>query len=153
MKSLIVSFLALTSVSAWAACPTFNASYLCKGEGVEEKLNVKTTLVNGVAQYQIDDTTVLADGVYRNVNFRGGQFDMAASCANNTLTLKILLDGGEGDNPACGAEKWNLRYNLNWTPAANKKDVNESHTGETVCASGKTIPSDDMKGSMVCVPQ
>lgn len=148
MKLAVMSFVSLLSISA-LACPTFNGEYECKGEGMEQTLNVKTEVVNGVHQYSLDDTTVIADGQFRKVNFQGGLYDMAASCKNQTLDVKILFDGGEGDSPECGTQKWNLLYVLSFTE--NGKNITENHAASLMCEDGKTFPTDDMTGSMNCV--
>ena len=147
MKMILATLVSCFSISAFA-CPTFNGTYECKGEDMEQVINVKTTVVNGVSQYALDETVVLADGVFRKVNFQGGLYDIAASCVNSSLKIDVKFDGGVGDNPDCGNEAWHLLYTLNWTPQG--QNILENHSGMTVCASGKKVPSDDMKGSMVC---
>lgn len=147
MKILISTLIAGFSLSA-SACPTFNGTYACEGDGIQQTLKVKTSQVNGVSQYTIDETTVLADGQYRKVNYQGGLYDIAASCKAQTLNVNIMFEGGEGDNESCGAEKWNLRYGLSFTP--NGENITEAHQATTVCQSGKEFPT-DMKGSMNCV--
>ncbi len=147
MKILIASFLSVLSLSA-AACPTFNGTYACQGDGIEQTLTLSTSSVNGVTAYKVDGTEILADGTYRKIDYMGGQFDVAASCRGQTATLNIRLDGGKGDSEACGNQSWHLIYTTNWTP--NGINITETHSGATVCADGKVVP-EDMRGSMICI--
>lgn len=149
MKMMLATLVSVFSMSAMA-CPTFNGTYECAGEGMEQTMTVKTEVINGVHQYSLDDARVLADGQYRPVDFMGSTYDMSASClANGSLKLDIKFDGGVGDNPDCGPEAWNLIFTMNFKPNGN--NILESHEGATVCSSGKRVPADDMKGSMTCV--
>lgn len=151
MKTMILGLTTLMSASmALAACPTYNGKFLCKNESIEQALTLKTEVVNGVYQYSVDDTTVIADGVVRPVNFQGGVYDMAASCTAEKVTVKIQFPGGEGDNEACGAEKWDLFYTMNFHPNGN--NITESHSSEAVCGSGKVVPSEDA-GTLECTRQ
>jgi len=149
MKMMIATFVSGLSLSAAAGCPTFDGTYECKGEGVEQIMSVKTNVTNGVYTYSLDESMVQADGVYRKVDFQGGVYDIAASCVKDSLKIDVKFDGGEGNNPDCGNEKWNLIYTLNFTPQG--QNILENHSGATVCASGKHVPSDDMTGSMTCL--
>ncbi|MEZ0391723.1 MAG: hypothetical protein ACAH59_05880 [Pseudobdellovibrionaceae bacterium] len=148
MKMMLITLATLVSASA-LACPTFNGAYLCKGDGLEQTLNVKTEVVDGVHKYSLDDTSVLADGQYRKVNFQGGEYDMAATCKDQNLTVNIKFGGGEGDHPDCGPQKWDLIYSLSFSQ--NETGINETHGGQAQCADGKTYPTEDMNGSMTCV--
>lgn len=150
MKMFFAGLVSLISASAFA-CPTYNGTYECSGDGIEQTLNVKTVMVNGIPQYSIDETQILADGAYHKVNFMGGQYDMSATCKTpDTLTVNVLLDGGDGDSDECGAQKWNLLYTLNWTPKG--ANISETHSSSTVCQDGKVFPS-GVQGSMTCVLQ
>lgn len=147
MKFMIIGLISAFSISSMA-CPTFNGTYECRGEGIEQTLNLKTSQVNGVTTYTVDNTSVAADGVYRKVDFMGGMYDVAASCKDQTAILKIKLDGGNaGESEACGNQAWHLLYTTQWT--ANGKNITEKHSGATVCADGKVVP-EDMDGTMVC---
>lgn len=151
MKAILIGLTALMSSGfAMAACPSYNGNFMCKGEGIEQAMTLKTEEVNGVYQYSLDTTTVIADGVVRPVEFQGGIFDMAATCAEDHVTVKIQFPGGEGDNEACGAEKWDLFYTLNFQP--NGPNITETHHSDAVCASGKVVPSEE-KGTLECVRQ
>jgi hypothetical protein len=113
---------------------------------------VKTEVVNGVYQYSIDESVIVADGKSHTVNFQGGQYPMTAACKDASLNVDITLDGGSGDNPDCGNEAWNLVYSLNFTPMTAAGDkIAEKHAGKTVCAGGKQVAPEDMAGSMTCV--
>jgi hypothetical protein len=147
MKLFITSVISLLATSAMA-CPQFNGTYACHGDGIDQTIQLKTQVVNGVTQYSMDDAQVLADGVYRKVSYMGGQYDIAATCKDQTASINIVLDGGVGDNAECGADKWNLLYTLNWTPAGN--NISEVHFSSTVCGNGKVVPSNE-KGTMTCV--
>ncbi len=149
MKTMILTAaIVLTSaVSAMAACPVYNGKFMCTGDGIEQEMSLKTEVVGGVYQYSLDTTTIIADGVVRPVDFQGGVFDMSATCSEDKVTVKVLFPGGEGDNEACGAEKWDLFYTLNFHPNGN--NITETHFSEAVCASGKVIPSSD-EGKLEC---
>jgi hypothetical protein len=106
MKTVwIILGLVFSTSLAQAECPSYNGKFLCKGQGIEQQLTLKTEVKEGVYQYSLDDTTVVADGVNRPVNFQGGIYDMAATCEASKVTVKIVFPGGEGDNEACGTEK------------------------------------------------
>ncbi|MGZ5279345.1 MAG: hypothetical protein ACXWC9_05360, partial [Pseudobdellovibrionaceae bacterium] len=134
--------------TAMAACPTYNGTYLCKNDSMEQTLNLKTEVVNGQYQYSLDTTTVIADGAVRPIDFQGGIYDIAASCTADKVTVQVKFPGGEGDNEACGTEKWDLFYTLNFSP--NGSNITESHFSNAVCASGAVIPSGD-EATMDCV--
>lgn len=140
----------LFSVSAMAACPSYSGKYLCTGDGIEQEMSLKTeVLADGLYQYTLDDAIVIADGVTRPVSFQGGIFDIAASCTENDVTVKVVFPGGEGDNEACGVEKWDLLYTLIFTP--DGANIAETHYSEAVCANGRVVPSEE-KGALSCVP-
>ncbi len=149
MKVLLFSIVAMVSVTASAVCPSYSGKYMCTGDGIEQEMNLKTEEVNGQYQYTLDDAIVLADGVTRPVNFQGGLYDISASCSEDNVTVKVLFPGGEGDNEACGVEKWNLLYTLVFAPAG--LNINETHYSEAVCESGKVVPTEE-RGNLVCVP-
>jgi hypothetical protein len=148
-KTLIVMALGLAAFSAQANCPNYTGKYLCSGDGIEQEMNLKTEIVDGKYQYTLDDAVVVADGVTRPVDFQGGIYDIAATCSANDVTVKVLFPGGEGDNEACGAEKWNLLYTLSFSPAGT--NINETHYSEAICESGKVIPTEE-RGTLSCVP-
>jgi hypothetical protein len=149
MRFTIATLISAFALSATASsCPVFNGTYQCEGDGIEQELTLKTEIVSGVTQYSWDDTQIRADGQYRKVAFMGGEYDMAASCQKETLTINVVFDGGEGDNEDCGKDKWNLLYTLNFTP--NGQNISETHSSSTVCANGKVIPS-EARGSMSCI--
>jgi hypothetical protein len=139
-----------TAAVAATSCPTYNGKFLCKNESLEQEMNLKTQVVNGVYQYSLDEATVLADGVTRPVTFQGGVYNMSAVCSEEKVTVKVQFPGGEGDNEACGAEKWDLFYTLNFHP--NGENITETHHSDAVCASGKVVPSQD-EGSLECTLQ
>lgn len=148
MKTLLMSLVTCASAVAMA-CPTFNGTYECSGGGLEQVLTVKTEMVGSVYKYSIDESVVQADGVSRPVDFQGGVYDMTASCQKETLNVDIVLASGQGDNPDCGNDTWNLVYALSFTP--NGAQINEAHAGKTVCGSGKVVVDPDMAGTMTCV--
>lgn len=145
----IVLAVAFSWNMAHAGCPSYSGKYLCTGDGIEQEMNLKTDMVDGKYQYTLDDAIVLADGVTRPVNFQGGLFDISATCTETDVTVKVLFPGGEGDNEACGAEKWNLLYSLIFSPAG--LNINETHYSEAICESGKLVPTEE-KGALSCVP-
>lgn len=151
MKKLMTTLTVLmTAATAVAGCPTYNGTYACKNDSMEQVMNLKTSVVNGQYQYSLDATTVIADGVTRPVDFQGGLYNINAVCSDEKVTVKIQLPGGQGDNEACGAQKWDLYYTLNFHP--NGINFTESHSSATVCEDGKSIPSGD-DSTMECVLQ
>lgn len=150
MKTLMTTLAVLMTATSAIACPVYNGTYVCKNESMEQVMNLKTEMVNGQYQYSVDSTTVIADGVTRPVDFQGGIFNIAATCSPDKVSVKIELPGGEGDNEACGAQKWDLYYTLNFHP--NGTNITESHSSAAVCADGTTIPSGD-DDTMECTPQ
>lgn len=154
MKSFIalfssVLFVSIFSMTTQAACPSYSGKYLCSGDGIDQEINLKTEMVGDQYQYTLDDAVVLADGVTRPVNFQGGIYDISATCAEDNVTVKVLFPGGEGDNEACGADKWDLLYTLMFSP--NGANIAETHYSDAVCGNGTVVPSDE-KGSLNCVP-
>lgn len=145
------------SVAANAACPSYTGKYLCTGNDkdddkdndIVQEMNLKTEMIGDQYQYTLDDAIVLADGVTRPVKFQGGVFDIAASCTEDSVTVRVMLPGGEGDNEACGAQKWDIFYTLMFKP--DNTNIAENHYSEAVCADGKIVPSEE-KGELSCVP-
>jgi hypothetical protein len=151
MKMMILALTTvLSTVAASAAtCPNYNGNFMCKNETMEQAMSIKTEVVDGVYHYSLDESKVIADGVTRPVEYQGGVFDIAATCTEEKVTVKIVLPGGEGDNEACGVEKWDLFYTLNFHP--NGANITEKHFSETVCASGTVIPNND-NDQLECTP-
>lgn len=149
VRNLIGAFFLVVSVGALAECPIYNGKYFCKGDGIEQEMTLKTETVNGVIQYSLDDTNVIPDGVTRPTNFQGGVFDISATCDATEVKVKVLFPGGEGDNPDCGTQKWNLIYSLIFQP--DGININETHYAEAVCENGTVVPTEG-KGTMSCVP-
>jgi hypothetical protein len=149
LKATIGLTVALSTTAAVAAtsCPSYNGKFMCKNDSIAQELNLKTEVVKGVYQYSMDDSTVIADGVTRPVTFQGGVYNMSAVCDDTKVTVKVQFPGGEGDNEACGTEKWDLFYTLNFHP--NGKNITETHHSDAVCASGKVVPSED-EGTLEC---
>ncbi len=151
MKTMILGLTTLMSAMAMAAtCPNYNGAFLCKNENMEQPMNIRTEVVDGVYHYSLDNSQVIADGVTRPVEYQGGVFDMSATCNEEKVTVKIVLPGGEGDNESCGAEKWDLLYTLNFHPHGN--NITEKHHSDTVCGSGATFPNND-DDQLECTPQ
>ena len=147
LVGLVSAFVA----NSWA-CPTFNGTYKCKTQSQDKILTLATKDIAGVTHYQLDGSEILADGTYRKVRYEGGDYDMAASCQADTLSLKVKFQGGAaGESPACGALKWDSLYILSWTPKGTN-DVTEHTSGATLCEGGFEVPN-DVSDSFNCVKQ
>ena len=151
MKKLMTTLTVLmTAAPSLAVAQIYTVIFACKNDRLELVIIFKTSVVNGQYQYSLDATTVIADGVTRPVDFQGGLYNINAVCSDEKVTVKIQLPGGQGDNEACGAQKWDLYYTLNFHP--NGINFTESHSSATVCEDGKSIPSGD-DSTMECVLQ
>ncbi len=138
------------ATSSWA-CPTFNGTYRCKTQSQDKMISLSTTESAGLTKYVLDGSEIQADGKYRKVRYEGGDYDMAASCKDKTLSLKVKFPGGaSGESPACGAQKWDVLYILSWTSQGS--DVTEHTSGATLCDDGREVPN-DVSDSFNCIKQ
>ncbi len=90
LKSIL--FMPFFSLSfAWAqTCPTFQGEYECSSDKGDQGLTLKTEVVDGVYQYDLNTSTYIADSVVReSQNSQGANVKQMAECRQGALFTQM----------------------------------------------------------------